>query len=97
VNYYSKIISNLGNAILFPISLWLTSEDESDQRSEKIIETFDIHDTCNNSIIYITENGFSQSDPALLDDSQRWDYFMLILQEILKGTILNDERSIVQT
>ncbi|KAM6313439.1 LOW QUALITY PROTEIN: cytosolic beta-glucosidase-like [Aegotheles albertisi] len=43
--------------------------------------------TYNNSIIYITENGFSQSDPALLDDSQRWEYFRLILQEILKGTI----------
>ncbi|KAM6135735.1 LOW QUALITY PROTEIN: cytosolic beta-glucosidase-like [Phoenicopterus ruber ruber] len=44
-------------------------------------------DTYNNPIIYITENGFSQSDPALLDDSQRWEYFRLILQEILKGTI----------
>ncbi|KAM6361772.1 LOW QUALITY PROTEIN: cytosolic beta-glucosidase-like [Alca torda] len=46
-----------------------------------------IKDTYNNPIIYITENGFSQSDPALLDDSQRWEYFRLILQEILKGTI----------
>ncbi|KAM6132421.1 cytosolic beta-glucosidase-like [Pterocles gutturalis] len=44
-------------------------------------------DTYNNPIIYITENGFSQSDPALLDDSQLWEYFRLILQEILKGTI----------
>lgn len=40
-------------------------------------------DIYNNPLIYITENGFSQSDPALLDDSQRWEYFKLNLQEIL--------------
>ncbi|KAM9028289.1 cytosolic beta-glucosidase-like [Ara ararauna] len=42
-------------------------------------------DTYNNPIIYITENGFSQSDPALLDGSQLWEYFRLILQQILKA------------
>ncbi|KAJ6659401.1 hypothetical protein lerEdw1_019133 [Lerista edwardsae] len=46
-----------------------------------------IKDTYNHPIIYITENGFSQSDPAPLDDTQRWEYFKLTLQEILKGTI----------
>ncbi|KAM8808124.1 LOW QUALITY PROTEIN: cytosolic beta-glucosidase-like [Eudromia elegans] len=46
-----------------------------------------IKDTYNNPIIYITENGFSQSDLAQLDDCQRWQYLRLILQEILKGTI----------
>ncbi|KAM9236187.1 LOW QUALITY PROTEIN: cytosolic beta-glucosidase-like [Leptosomus discolor] len=44
-------------------------------------------DTYNNLIIYMTENAFSQSDPALLDDSPRREYFRLILQEILKGII----------
>lgn len=40
-------------------------------------------DIYNNPLIYITENGFSQSDPALLDDSQQWEYFRSNLQEIL--------------
>lgn len=44
-----------------------------------------IKDTYNHPIIYITENGFSQSDPAPLDDTQRWEYFRLTLQEILKA------------
>uniref|UniRef100_A0A8D0L9K5 Cytosolic beta-glucosidase n=1 Tax=Sphenodon punctatus TaxID=8508 RepID=A0A8D0L9K5_SPHPU len=43
-----------------------------------------IKETYNNPIIYITENGFSQSDPAPLDDTQRWEYFRLTLLEILK-------------
>ncbi|KAM7112814.1 LOW QUALITY PROTEIN: cytosolic beta-glucosidase-like [Ciconia maguari] len=193
VNYYSKIINNLGNGILltYHFDLPQSLEDKGGWRSEKIIETFDIHmglsglftdgeypavtkswisamnsqqgylssrlleftkeekmmimdiadffalnvklnqenadkrlsvsvdceaeqmtdpswpvatgslclavvpwglhllcyikDTYNNSIIYISEKGFSQSDPALLDDSQ-WEYFRLILQEILKDT-----------
>ncbi|KAJ7326835.1 hypothetical protein JRQ81_016594, partial [Phrynocephalus forsythii] len=46
-------------------------------------------DTYNHPAIYITENGFSQSDPAPLDDTQRWEYFRLTLQEILKA-IYND-------
>nr|XP_048704671.1 cytosolic beta-glucosidase-like isoform X2 [Caretta caretta] len=50
-----------------------------------------IKDTYNNPIIYITENGFSQSDPAPLDDTQRWKYFRLTLQEILKGRIQKKE------
>ncbi|XP_038254141.1 cytosolic beta-glucosidase-like [Dermochelys coriacea] len=49
-----------------------------------------IKDTYNNPIIYITENGFSQSDPAPLDDTQRWKYFRLTLQEILKAISLDD-------
>nr|XP_028599616.1 cytosolic beta-glucosidase-like isoform X1 [Podarcis muralis]XP_028599617.1 cytosolic beta-glucosidase-like isoform X1 [Podarcis muralis]XP_028599618.1 cytosolic beta-glucosidase-like isoform X1 [Podarcis muralis] len=44
-----------------------------------------IKDTYNHPIIYITENGFSQSDPAALDDTQRWEYFRLTLLEILKA------------
>ncbi|KAM6268203.1 LOW QUALITY PROTEIN: cytosolic beta-glucosidase-like [Spheniscus humboldti] len=43
-----------------------------------------IKDTYNNPIIYITDKGLSRSDPALLDDSKRWEYFRLILQKILK-------------
>lgn len=43
-------------------------------------------DIYNNPVICITENGFSQSDPGLLDDSQQCEYFRLILK-ILKGTI----------
>ncbi|KAL7976382.1 hypothetical protein Chor_015446 [Crotalus horridus] len=45
-----------------------------------------IKDTYNHPVIYITENGFSQSDPAPVDDGRRWEYFRLTLQEILKGT-----------
>ncbi|KAM6346014.1 LOW QUALITY PROTEIN: cytosolic beta-glucosidase-like [Podargus strigoides] len=167
VNYYSKIINNLGNGILltYHFDLPQSLEDEGGWRSEKIVETFDIHakycfrtfgdvitinelyvvatggcekgiapvlvpeltrqlrmtaftdgeypavmkswisamhskqgylsprpleftkeaeDTYNNPLIYITENGFFQSDPALLDDSQPWEYFRLILQENFK-------------
>ncbi|XP_060102209.1 cytosolic beta-glucosidase-like [Heteronotia binoei] len=51
-----------------------------------------IKDTYNHPIIYITENGFSQSDPAPLDDSQRWEYFRLTLQEILKAIYIDDVR-----
>lgn len=43
-------------------------------------------DTYNHPVIYITENGFSQSDPAPMDDGPRWEYFRLTLREILKGT-----------
>uniref|UniRef100_A0A8C8S6Q4 Cytosolic beta-glucosidase n=1 Tax=Pelusios castaneus TaxID=367368 RepID=A0A8C8S6Q4_9SAUR len=49
-----------------------------------------IKNTYNNPVIYITENGFSQSDPAPLDDTQRWEYFRLTLQEILKAISLDD-------
>nr|XP_060633866.1 cytosolic beta-glucosidase-like [Anolis sagrei ordinatus]XP_060633867.1 cytosolic beta-glucosidase-like [Anolis sagrei ordinatus] len=48
-----------------------------------------IKDTYNHPIIYITENGFSQSDPAPLDDTQRWEYFKLTLQEILKAIYID--------
>ncbi|XP_053113940.1 cytosolic beta-glucosidase-like isoform X2 [Hemicordylus capensis] len=48
-----------------------------------------IKDTYNHPIIYITENGFSQSDPAPLDDTQRWEYFRLTLQEILKAIYID--------
>ncbi|XP_063166705.1 cytosolic beta-glucosidase-like [Candoia aspera] len=44
-----------------------------------------IKDTYSHPIIYITENGFSQCDPAPIDDAQRWEYFRLTLQEILKA------------
>ncbi|XP_039191841.1 lactase-like protein isoform X1 [Crotalus tigris] len=44
-----------------------------------------IKDTYNHPVIYITENGFSQSDPAPVDDGRRWEYFRLTLQEILKA------------
>ncbi|XP_061440079.1 cytosolic beta-glucosidase-like [Rhineura floridana] len=48
-----------------------------------------IKDTYNHPIIYITENGFSQSDPAALDDTQRWEYFRLTLLEILKAIYID--------
>ncbi|XP_062991267.1 cytosolic beta-glucosidase-like [Elgaria multicarinata webbii] len=48
-----------------------------------------IKDTYNHPIIYITENGFSQSDPAPLDDTLRWEYFRLTLQEILKAIYID--------
>lgn len=51
----------------------------------------------NNPVIYITENGFPQGDPAPLDDTRCWEYFRQTFQELFKGTIWNDERSIVQT
>ncbi|XP_007671416.2 cytosolic beta-glucosidase-like [Ornithorhynchus anatinus] len=44
-----------------------------------------IKDTYNNPVIYITENGFSQGDPAPLDDPQRWEYFRQSLQEVFKA------------
>ncbi|KAM6261684.1 LOW QUALITY PROTEIN: cytosolic beta-glucosidase-like [Porphyrio hochstetteri] len=45
VNYYSKIINDLGNGILslYHFGLPQYLEDESGWRSEKIIKTFDIH------------------------------------------------------
>uniref|UniRef100_A0A8D2J4M2 Glucosylceramidase beta 3 (gene/pseudogene) n=1 Tax=Varanus komodoensis TaxID=61221 RepID=A0A8D2J4M2_VARKO len=46
-------------------------------------------DTYNHPIIYITENRFSQSDPAPLDGAQRWEYFRLTLQEILKAIYID--------
>uniref|UniRef100_A0A6J0SMM2 Lactase-like protein isoform X1 n=1 Tax=Pogona vitticeps TaxID=103695 RepID=A0A6J0SMM2_9SAUR len=49
-----------------------------------------IKDTYNHPVIYITENGFSQSDPAPLGDTQRWEYFRLTLQEILKAIYIDD-------
>ncbi|XP_030047096.1 lactase-like protein [Microcaecilia unicolor] len=48
-----------------------------------------IKDTCNDPIIYITENGFAQSDPAPLEDAQRWEYFRQTLLEILKGIYID--------
>ncbi|KAM9193193.1 LOW QUALITY PROTEIN: cytosolic beta-glucosidase-like [Mergus octosetaceus] len=109
----SLITWQMASCSLYHFDLPQSLEDRG-WRSEKIIETFDIHaeqitdpswplatgslwlavvpwgfhllyyikDTYNIPVIYITENGFSQSDPALLDDSQ-WEYFRLNLQEIL--------------
>uniref|UniRef100_H3B804 Cytosolic beta-glucosidase n=1 Tax=Latimeria chalumnae TaxID=7897 RepID=H3B804_LATCH len=44
-----------------------------------------IKDTYNNPIIYITENGFAQKDPASLEDTQRWEYYKETLLEVLKA------------
>ncbi|XP_045690499.1 cytosolic beta-glucosidase-like [Phyllostomus hastatus] len=44
-----------------------------------------IKDTYNNPVIYITENGFPQGDPAPLDDTQRWEYFRQTFQELFKA------------
>ncbi|XP_073502925.1 cytosolic beta-glucosidase-like [Phyllobates terribilis] len=35
--------------------------------------------------IYITENGFAQSDPPVLQDIHRWGYFQETLKEVLKA------------
>ncbi|XP_071982110.1 cytosolic beta-glucosidase-like isoform X1 [Engystomops pustulosus] len=35
--------------------------------------------------IYITENGFAQSDPPLLQDTHRWGYFQETLAEVWKA------------
>ncbi|KAM7021307.1 cytosolic beta-glucosidase-like [Passerculus sandwichensis] len=78
VNSYCKTIMDLGNGILLPVSVWFALI----LKKQRI--KINIHDTYNNPIIYITENGFLQSDPALLDASQRWEYFRLILQKNLK-------------
>nr|XP_033804384.1 lactase-like protein [Geotrypetes seraphini]XP_033804394.1 lactase-like protein [Geotrypetes seraphini]XP_033804402.1 lactase-like protein [Geotrypetes seraphini]XP_033804411.1 lactase-like protein [Geotrypetes seraphini]XP_033804421.1 lactase-like protein [Geotrypetes seraphini]XP_033804431.1 lactase-like protein [Geotrypetes seraphini] len=48
-----------------------------------------VKDIYNDPIIYITENGFAQSDPASLEDTLRWEYFRQILLEILKGIYLD--------
>ncbi|XP_016806892.1 cytosolic beta-glucosidase isoform X5 [Pan troglodytes] len=48
-----------------------------------------IKDTYNNPVIYITENGFPQSDPAPLDDTQRWEYFRQTFQELFKAIQLD--------
>ncbi|XP_075424730.1 cytosolic beta-glucosidase-like isoform X2 [Ascaphus truei] len=48
-----------------------------------------IKDTFANPIIYITENGFAQSNPASLEDTQRWTYFQETLLEILKAIKLD--------
>lgn len=48
-----------------------------------------IKDTYNNPVIYITENGFPQGDPASLDDTQRWEYFRQTFQELFKAIQLD--------
>ncbi|XP_051820820.1 cytosolic beta-glucosidase-like [Antechinus flavipes] len=48
-----------------------------------------IKDTYNNPVIYITENGFPQGDPAPLDDTQRWEYFRQTIQELYKAIHLD--------
>ncbi|XP_007496720.1 cytosolic beta-glucosidase [Monodelphis domestica] len=49
-----------------------------------------IKDTYNNPVIYITENGFPQGDPAPLDDTQRWEYFRQMIQELYKAIHLDE-------
>ncbi|KAM4807643.1 cytosolic beta-glucosidase-like [Rhinophrynus dorsalis] len=44
-----------------------------------------IKDTFNNPVIYITENGFAQSDPPSFEDTERWIYFQETLKEIAKA------------
>ncbi|XP_063777761.1 cytosolic beta-glucosidase-like [Pseudophryne corroboree] len=39
--------------------------------------------------IYITENGFAQSDPPILKDIHRWGYFKETLTEVLKAIRLD--------
>ncbi|XP_033069784.1 cytosolic beta-glucosidase [Trachypithecus francoisi] len=48
-----------------------------------------IKDTYNNPVIYITENGFPQSDPVPLDDTQRWEHFRQTFQELFKAIQLD--------
>nr|XP_004402939.2 PREDICTED: cytosolic beta-glucosidase [Odobenus rosmarus divergens] len=48
-----------------------------------------VQDTYNNPVIYITENGFPQGDPASLDDTQRWEYFRQTFQELFKAIQLD--------
>ncbi|XP_055981586.1 cytosolic beta-glucosidase [Sorex fumeus] len=49
-----------------------------------------VKETYNNPAIYITENGFPHSDLTSLDDTQRWEYFRQIFQELLKGIQLDE-------
>ncbi|XP_075714784.1 cytosolic beta-glucosidase-like [Rhinoderma darwinii] len=44
-----------------------------------------IKDTFGDPNIYITENGFAQSDPPILQDTHRWGYFQETLVEVLKA------------
>ncbi|CAN2388538.1 Belongs to the glycosyl hydrolase 1 family, partial [Pristimantis euphronides] len=46
--------------------------------------------TCGDPDIYITENGFAQSEPPILQDTHRWGYFQETLAEVLKA-IKQDE------
>uniref|UniRef100_A0A8C5LYM6 Cytosolic beta-glucosidase n=1 Tax=Leptobrachium leishanense TaxID=445787 RepID=A0A8C5LYM6_9ANUR len=48
-----------------------------------------IKDTCGDPAVYITENGFAQSDPPVLKDLQRWEYFEKTLAEVLKAIRLD--------
>ncbi|KAM3938178.1 cytosolic beta-glucosidase-like [Leptodactylus fuscus] len=44
-----------------------------------------IKDTFGDPDIYITENGFAQSEPPVLQDKHRWGYFQETLSEVLKA------------
>ncbi|XP_068134208.1 cytosolic beta-glucosidase-like [Hyperolius riggenbachi] len=44
-----------------------------------------VKDSFGDPEIFITENGFAQTDPPLLHDVQRWGYFQETLAEILKA------------
>ncbi|XP_063313903.1 cytosolic beta-glucosidase-like isoform X2 [Pelobates fuscus] len=48
-----------------------------------------IKDTCGNPAVYITENGFAQSDPPTFQDLQRWTYFQETLTEVLRAITLD--------
>ncbi|KAF3825304.1 hypothetical protein GH733_005938 [Mirounga leonina] len=61
---------------VFPDPTWITSLDWIYVVPWGICEVLQyIKDTYNNPVIYITENGFPQGDPASLDDTQLWEYF----------------------
>lgn len=42
-------------------------------------------DTFNNPAVYITENGFSQTGPLLIDDAQRCKFYKDTILEVAKG------------
>ncbi|XP_010888559.1 cytosolic beta-glucosidase [Esox lucius] len=44
-----------------------------------------IKDTFNNPAVYITENGFSQVGPVVMDDVQRCGFYQDIIQEVAKA------------
>ncbi|XP_072476471.1 cytosolic beta-glucosidase-like isoform X2 [Notamacropus eugenii] len=55
-----------------------------------------IKDLYNNPVIYITENGFPQGDPAPLDDTQRWEYIRQTIQELYKVTAIHLDKVSLQ-